>query len=278
MKKNSYDQDGPTDIADAYEEDDDYPTFTLEEIDLNAHPSDASIFIESRTISSLEQVIAYANAKGRVLGIEDSTIDKARILTAEFPIGIDDSVFIGNLDCHNAQFNQDIKFWDVYFSASIDFHAAVFHGLVLFEDCQFERSVDFSATVFENNASFVSCDFEKETSFAGAQFKGKADFQSSVFKKSAVFKNTVFSGALNLDTVTFESGYDTTGSNLEDVNKAAQDKQEKATKRQWRGPVKAMKQKEFNPWAAMDRASKKKMSRRDLFRGIRNLIPKRDDS
>lgn len=259
------------------DDDDDRMEFTLDDLERDAKQKGSPIVVEERTISDFEKLVGFANEHGRPIFIEESVIENVRIQTADVPIDIDDSVLIDLVDCNRGRFNKGIHFSEVVFGRDVSFNEAAFHAALSFDDCEFEGSVDFSTTVFEKGASFVSCDFEKETSFDGAQFKGRVDFRYSVFKKKAVFKNTFFSKVVDLDKVTFESGYDTTGSNLEEVKKTVQTKQKTATKSRSQGDMKP-KRKEFNPWAELDRVSKKQMSRRDLFRGIRNLIPKRDDS
>lgn len=255
---------------------DDWPRFALENLEHDPKLQDSRIVIEEMTISDFEQVVAFANEHVRPIFVEGSVIEKARIQTVDIPITIDGADLVGPFDCRKGTFNKELQVWDVSFDGHVSFQEAVFGADVKFEDCRFEGATDFSGSLFEKNVSFISCHFGKGASFHGTRFQGQVDFRDSVFKKRAQFQNTIFANAIDLDKVRFEAGYDAAGSNLEGLNKTSQ-AQKTAAKSPSQGDSKP-KRKAFNPWVELDRVSKKQMTRRDLFRGIRNLIPKRDDT
>jgi hypothetical protein len=265
------------DLGDLEDDDDgDRPEFILGDPEQAAKLHNSRIVIENMTISDFETVVTFANDYGRPIFVEVSDIVNPRIQTVNIPIAIDDAVFVGCLDSNKGVINKQIQFWDVVFTGEVHFNEAFFHAAVRFNGCQFEDNTDFSSALFEKTLSFNSCNFKKEVSFDGTRFKGKVDFSDSIFKKKILLTNTLFAQAVNLENVRFDGGHDATGSNIQEVSKGTQVLKQKAPESAGRHHAEP-KRKAFNPWAELDKVSKKEMSRRDLFRGIRNLFPKRDD-
>jgi hypothetical protein len=108
------------------------------------------------------------------------------------------------------------------------------------------------------------------------------------------FKDTVFEASVNLHRVDFDGGVDKTGSNMDspreddsakdDQSRASEpgaEKEASSTDTPAAPAPSAIKdntgKKEFNPWQALDQASKKSVSRRQMIRGAFRFLPKKEE-
>jgi hypothetical protein len=233
---------------------------------IEADDPGSPLMIEKKTVTDLEEVIALANDIQRPVHIRGALIEKARICATRMSITIEASFFVDDLHWESMHFIQPLRFHDVDFQNKVRFRNSGFAGSVYFDDCVFHDETDFTAACFWADFDFLSCRAHKKVSFEAARIGGSFNLGQSTFYRKVVFRNAVLGKAIDLDNVRFEVGYDARGSSLEKI--------QKSTSRQ--GGAQTTR-KTFNPWTAFDRVSKKQMSRRDLFRGIRNLIPKKDD-
>lgn len=234
---------------------------------IEADDPGSPLMIKKKTVTDLEEVIALANDMQRPVHIQGALIEKARICTARVSITIEASFFVDDLHWESMHFNQPLRFHDVDFQNKVRFRNSGFAGSVYFDGCVFHDETDFTAACFWADFDFLSCRAHKKVSFEAARMGGSFNLGQSTFYRKVVFRNAVLGKAIDLDNVRFEVGYDARGSTLEKINKTPSRQGGAQTTR-----------KTFNPWTAFDRVSKKQMSRRDLFRGIRNLIPKKDDT
>ncbi len=254
------------------------PEFSMEDLNRKNNKKTGptqEIVIDERTISDLAQVVTVANRDNRGISIEECVVNKAQISRIDVSMTVDDSSFAGNFDCRKGEFNGTLHFFEVYFNKDVDFGGAIFKKAIDFEDCQFQNGVNFAGATFEKAMSFTSCDFEGETFFDHATFVGAVDLNWSTFRKKAGFKEAHFSQAVDFSKVDFQEGLEKTGSNLNDMEKQAHsDKTSDPKKVRLRRPP--QKKSDFNLWRELDEKSKKKVSRRDLLRGIYNLLPRKD--
>jgi hypothetical protein len=256
----------------------DLPEFTAGELgdqyDRDETGADREIVIEERTISSLAEIMAVANKHKRPISFEECVLNEVQIDSADVDMSFDESVFTEQVDFRKGIFGGKLSYWDAAFHKRADFGLSIFKEEVSFEECTFHNGVNFAQASFENVAAFVSCVFEEEIVFDHARFAGEVDFSESTFRKKVTFKGTHFSQVVDLSDVEFKEGSDTTGSNLMDMEKAAQPKQRRLQKRL---PKRAKQRAEFDPWRKLDQASKKSMSRREVLRGIFRFLPERDE-
>ena len=256
----------------------DLPAFTAGELadlhDREKTGADREIVIEERSISSLAEIIAVANEHKRPIIIEECVLNKVQIDSADVDMSVDESVFTEEVDFRKGIFSGKLSFWDAAFHKRADFGLSIFKEQVSFDDCTFHNGVNVAGATFENGAAFVSCVFEGEIVFDHAKFAGEVDFSESTFRNKVTFKGTRFSQVVDLSDVEFKEGADTTGSNLMDMEKAAQPTQRRPQKGL---PKRAKQRTEFNPWRKLDQASKKSMSRREVLRGIFRFLPEKEE-
>lgn len=261
------------------EESDDLPEFSIKELgqagSTNQTNSNREIFIEERNIPNLAEIVAIANKANRPISIEDCVLDKTRIDAANIDIFIDESVFAGEVEFKNAVFAGKLVLADTTFEKNADFGAATFQAEVSFDDCVFQNEVSFAGAKFEHGASFTSCNFEREITFDHASFAGKVSFGESTFRKKVTYKDALFWKEVNLRDAKFKEGLDTTGSNLENMNKVA--RQAQRTQQEKRREKPKPRKTEFNPWRELDKVSKKKMSRRQILRGVFRFLPEKEE-
>lgn len=266
---------------DDYDDDDeDMPYFDLSELvdGPDLQEGNARICIAEKTISDLQEVLAFANDHGETLSIEESVIEKAQVGLTNIPVAFEESTFANNLEWSDGDFKQELQFWDVSFEGKADFSRAQFHSKVRFEDCEFCADTSFAGTTFEKDVSFVLCEFDDQVSFDRARFEKSIDFSQSAFQKKVRFEQAFFSQTVDLENVEFKDGYDATGSNLQVTATESQSKPKAPQRSAPRKTPKIGPQKTgFNPWRELDRVSKKDMSRRQLLRGIFRFLPEKKE-
>jgi len=256
----------------------DLPSFTAGELadlyDRDKTEPGREIVIEERTISSLAEIIAFANKHKSPISFEVCVLNEVQIDSADVDMSVYESVFTVQVDFRKGIFTGRLNFWDADFHKRADFGLSIFKKEVSFDDCTFYNGANFAGATFENGAAFASCVFEGEIVFDHAKFAGEVDFSESTFRNKVTFKGTRFSQVVDLSDVEFKEGADTTGSNLMDMEKAAQAKQRRPQKGL---PKRAKKRAEFNPWRKLDQVSKKNISRRQILRGIFRFLPEKDE-
>lgn len=240
-----------------HEDNNDFPVFNITELKWNTETGEIhDIGIEKKTIQGLGEVVAIADKHNTSVNIKKCVLMEVQIDSAHIDISFNKSVFKEKIHFKNGVFNGKLNFWDSTFEEEADFSGAIFKEDIDFEDCTFHKEVNFFGATFEKKAAFTSCDFKGEIAFDGASFEGEVDFSESTFRKKAIYNRAIFKKAVDLSGTLFEESLEITGSNLPE---RFQKKMRQTT--------------QFDLSHELDRVSKKKISRRQILRGLFRFLP-----
>lgn len=240
-----------------HEDNKDFPVFNITELKWNTETGEIhDIGIEKKTIQSLGEIVAIADKHNTSVNIKECVLMEVQIDSAHIDISFNKSVFREKIHFKSGVFNGKLNFWDSTFEEEADFSGAILKEDIDFEDCTFHKEVNFFGATFEKKAAFASCDFKGEIAFDGASFEGEVDFSESTLRKKAIYNRAIFKKAVDLSGTLFEESLEITGSNLPE---RFQKKMRQTTK--------------FDLSHELDRVSKKKISRRQILRGLFRFLP-----
>jgi len=240
-----------------HEDNNGFPVFNITELKRNTETGEIhDIGLEEKIIQSLGEIVAIADRHNMSVNIKECVLMEVQINSADINISFNKSLFKEKIHFKSGVFNGKLNFWDSTFEEEADFSRAIFKEDIDFEDCTFHKGVNFFGATFGKKAAFTSCDFKGEIAFDGASFEGEADFSESTFRKKAIYNRAIFKKSVDLSGTLFEESLEITGSNLPE---RFQKKKRQTT--------------QFDLSHELDRALKKKISRRQILRGLFRFLP-----
>jgi hypothetical protein len=262
------------------EEDDwELPLFSITELtnknNTGGSVHEHTILIEERTIADLARIVAFANKELRPIVFEQCVLSEARVIGISVDISFDDCRFTEEVRFDGVVSTGRLSFFDTHFDEEAQFQKTVFKEGVVFDECVFANRVSFFQAVLEKRAVFTLCEFEEDVIFDEVKAAADVDFSDSTFGGNVSFCGARFEKQVNLSNIEFERPPDTTGSNIEEAEKAARGEHRPAAPQEPEPTIRKEKA-QFNPWRELDKASKKSMTRRHLLRGLFRFLPDDD--
>jgi len=250
---------------------DDFPLLNITELKRDNEIGEIhDIEIKEKTIQSLREIVAVADKHNMSVNIQECVLMEVQIDSANIDISFNESVFKEKIQFKNGVFGGKLNFYNSTFEEEADFSGAIFKKDIDFEECTFHKKLNFFGAIFEKNAAFSSCYLKAEITFDGASFEGEVDFSESTFRKKAIYNRAIFKKPVDLSGTLFEESLEITGSNLPDMKKrdlADQRGHEQRFGKEMRQAT------QFDLSDELDRVLKKKISRRQILRGIFRFLP-----
>ncbi len=115
------------------------------------------------------------------------------------------SVFDGEVDFSETNFNDEAFFWETIFNGKANYMQAIFNDNVDFSNTKFIGEADFWGANFNEIANFIETRFNGEANFWETIFDGMANFRGIVFNSETGFEYAIFNGVTEFLNASFNS-------------------------------------------------------------------------
>ena len=126
------------------DDDDEYPEFSLGDLEKLASGQSQRLFIEKVTVTDFSAVVAWAEEREMAIEIEDCLLNGTQVQGAQIDMSFDDVSFMETLNCANGTFTGQLRFCETDFAGPVDFVSAIFEKEVIFEECDFNKNIYLS--------------------------------------------------------------------------------------------------------------------------------------
>jgi len=232
----------------------------------------SNILVEEKVIPDLRKIVAIAIEHKKDIVIEECLLTNVSLDLVSVNLFINSSNIKGKVNFKDAFFEGQLHLSDLTFEGEWDCRGTIFREEMYVESCSFMKNVNFSNAHFQKRAVFTSCQFGEEADFKNAIFENDVDFSDSIFVRKPTYVSTLFKGEVYLNDSVFKEGMEVVGSNLPEMKRDNSieelDHDQNHKKRLQRSDISN----------EIGQALQKKVTRRQLLRGIFRFLPEDEKS